>query len=287
MARAILERLLDTQRLEDLFARTAERQYTRELLLASLVHLRSEGVLGVPPTVHAAYQAQKDTLGVSPTALYNKLERVATAVSAALVRDSAALAEPVVKALRASHPRGWPGYPSKVRDGHQVASTAHRLKAWRAPWAAPLPGHALVVLDQQRMLIPDGVLSEDGHAQERRLLAQVLAHVAEDDLWSEERHFCPRALRCGLARRGAACVVRQPGQGRGELLGRPIRKGTTRRGPVYAQTRLVRDPDGGALLRVRRLTMTLKEPTRDGDTTLHVLSNVPGHRASATPLARL
>ena len=30
MARAVLERLLDAQRLDDLFARTAERQYTRE-----------------------------------------------------------------------------------------------------------------------------------------------------------------------------------------------------------------------------------------------------------------
>ena len=35
MARAILERLLDTPRLDDLFARTAERQYTRELLFSS------------------------------------------------------------------------------------------------------------------------------------------------------------------------------------------------------------------------------------------------------------
>ena len=39
MARAVLERLLDAQRLDDLFARTAERQYTRELLFSSLVHL--------------------------------------------------------------------------------------------------------------------------------------------------------------------------------------------------------------------------------------------------------
>ena len=37
MARASLERLLDAQRLDALFARTAERQYTRELLFSSLV----------------------------------------------------------------------------------------------------------------------------------------------------------------------------------------------------------------------------------------------------------
>ena len=54
MARAVLERLLDAQRRDDLFARTAERQDTRELLFSSLVQLMREVGLGVHPTVHAA-----------------------------------------------------------------------------------------------------------------------------------------------------------------------------------------------------------------------------------------
>jgi hypothetical protein len=66
-------------------------------------------VLGGHPTVHAAYQANKEAMGVSTTALYNKLDRVEPEVSAALVHDSAALAEPVVKAVRASHSRWIPG----------------------------------------------------------------------------------------------------------------------------------------------------------------------------------
>ena len=136
-ARAILERRLDAQRLDALCARTAERQYTRDLLFSSLVQLMREGVLGVHPNGHAAYQANKDAIGVSTTALYNKLDRVETAVAAALVRDSAALAAPVVKALRASHPRWLSGYQSKVLDGHHFSSTAHRLKALRDTGAAP------------------------------------------------------------------------------------------------------------------------------------------------------
>src|SRR5215831_4474397 len=246
MARASLERLLDAQRLDALFARTAERQYTRELLFSSLVQLMSEVVLGVHPTVHAAYQANKGSIGVSTTALYNKLDRVETGVSAALVRDSAALAEPVVKALRASHPRWLPGYQIKVLDGNHLSSTDHRLKALRGTWAAPLPGQALVVLDQQRMLITDVFLSEDGHAQERSLIAQVLQHVGEDQLWIEDRNFCTLGLMFGMARRGAAFVVRQHGQLQGELLGRPTRKGASRSGPVYEQPMLVRDPNSGA-----------------------------------------
>jgi hypothetical protein len=159
-------------------------------MFSSLVQLMSEVVLGVHPTVHAAYTANKEAIGVSTTALYNKLDRVEPEVSAALVHDSAALAEPVVKALRASHPRWIPGYQIKVLDGNHLSATEHRLKALRGTWAAPLPGQALVVLDQQRMLITDVILHEDGHAQERSMIAQVLQLVEADQLWIEDRNFC-------------------------------------------------------------------------------------------------
>src|SRR5262249_35858005 len=161
------------------------------------VQLMSEVVLGGHPTVHAAYQANKAVIGVSPTALYNKLDRVETGVAAALVRDSATLAEPVVKALRASHPRWVPGYQIKVLDGNPLAPPPHRLQALRGTWAAPLPGQALVVLDQHRMLITDVFLHEDGHAQERRLIAEVLHHVQADDLWIEDRTFGTLGLMFG------------------------------------------------------------------------------------------
>jgi hypothetical protein len=91
----------------------------------------------------------------------------------------------------------------------------------------------------------------------------------------------------GMARRGAALVVRQHGPLQGELLGRATRKGTTRRGPVYEQPMLGRDSDSGETMQGRRLTIALQEPTRDGDTALHLLSNVPIPRASAAQLARL
>jgi IS4 transposase len=287
MARAVLERLLDAPRIDALFARTAQHQYTRELMFSSLVQLMSEVVRGVHPTVHAAYQAHKETIGVSTTALYNKLDRVEPQVSAALVHDSAARAAPVVKALGASHPRWIPGYQIKVLDGNHLAATEHRLQALRGTWAAPLPGQALVVLDQQRMLITDVIPIEDGHAQERSMIAQVLQLVEADQLWIEDRTFCTMGLMFGMARRGAAFVVRQHAQVQGELLGRAPRTGTTRSGPVYEQAMLVRDPASGETMRVRRMTIKLTVPTRDGDTELHSLSNVPSGRASAAQLARV
>jgi hypothetical protein len=117
------------------------------------VQLMSEVVLGIHPTFHAAYQANREAIGVSTTALDRKLDRVETGVCAALVRDSAELAEPVIKALGASHPRWIPGYQINVLDGNPLAATEHRLQDLRGTWATPLPGQALVVLDQQRLLM--------------------------------------------------------------------------------------------------------------------------------------
>src|SRR5215831_12306390 len=65
MALAVLERLLDAPCLDALFARTAQQQYTRELLFSSLVQLMSEVMLGVHLTVHATYQANKGMIGMS------------------------------------------------------------------------------------------------------------------------------------------------------------------------------------------------------------------------------
>ena len=77
MARATLQRLLDPQRIDELFARTAQRQYTSELLFSTLVDLMSRVVLGQEPSVHAAYRQLQDQLPVSDQSVYNKLQLAA------------------------------------------------------------------------------------------------------------------------------------------------------------------------------------------------------------------
>ena len=47
MARAALQRILDPQRLDQLFARTAQRQYTHALLFSALVDLMGRVVFGL------------------------------------------------------------------------------------------------------------------------------------------------------------------------------------------------------------------------------------------------
>jgi hypothetical protein len=204
MARAILERVFDPERIDALFAQTAVAGYTRTLHFSTLVRLMGDVVLGVRPSVHAAFQAQAEgDATVSLTAIYNKLDRVETGVSAALVRDAARQTAPVIDALGARLEPWLPGYRCRILDGNHLSATEHRIQELRTTWAAPLPGKALVVLDQERMLAEEVFLTEDGHAQERRLLDQILPCVRPRDLWIADRNFCTLQFLFGLARRRA------------------------------------------------------------------------------------
>src|SRR5262249_12665524 len=199
MARGVLENLFHADKIDALFARTAEVQYTRALLFSSVVDLMGQVGLGVQPSVHAAYQAQAAQLGISDQAVYDKLRQVELRVSAELVRDAARPAASVIGALQAELPPLVPGYQAKILDGNHLAASAHRLEALRHTWAAPLPGQILVVLDQQRMLATEVVLCEDGHAQERSLLRQALPFVEPDDLWIPDRNFWTVDFLCSIA----------------------------------------------------------------------------------------
>src|SRR5712692_7675084 len=284
MARGVLENLFNAEKIDALFARTAEVQYTRELLFSSVVDLMGQVVLGVQPSVHAAYQAQAAQLGISDQAMYDKLRRVELRVSAEMVRDAARQAAPVIGALQAELPPLVPGYRVKILDGNHLAASDHRLADRRRTWAAPLPGQILVVLAQQRMLATEVVLCEDGHAQERWLLGQVLPCVEPDDLWIADRNFCTGDFLGGIAARGGCCVVRQHGQLKGILVGARQYKGAIDTGKVYEQKRGLVNAQGDPLL-LRRIPVAVHEPTRDGDTAIHVSSNVPMRKARAQKLA--
>jgi hypothetical protein len=286
MARGVLERLLDPQRLDKLFERTAQRQYTRELLFSTAVELMAQVVLGHKPAVYAAYQAMSDRIGVSDTALYNKLQHMELSVSAALVRDSACQAAPLVRALDAAQPPWVKGYHTKIIDGNHLQASEHRLAELRTTWAAPLPGHGLVVLDQPTQTVTDILLTEDGEAQERSLLPEVLALVQRRDLWIADRNFCTLGFLWALGRKGACFVIRQHGMVRGELLGQRKAKGRCATGYVYEQRLRLRN-EAGEVFEVRRVTVELDEPTRDGDTEIHILTNLPVKDAPAVKVAEV
>jgi hypothetical protein len=286
MARGVLERLLDPTCLDALFERTAQRQYTKDLLFSTAVELMAQVVLDRKPSVHAAYQALSDRLDVSVTAVYEKLQHMELAVSAALVSESARRAAPVIRALGALEEPWLKGYHTKLLDGNHLEATEHRLAELRTTWAAPLPGKGLVILDQPTRTITHILLTEDGQAQERALLPEVLPLSARGDLWLADRNFCTLGFLFGLAAHEACFAIRQHGTVVGQLLGKRKARGRCASGLVYEQRLRLRNA-AGEVLDVRRITIALEEPTRDGDTEIHILTNLPVQAASAARVAEL
>src|SRR3954465_2153192 len=201
MARAALEHALDPGAIDALFENVAERRYTRTLLFSTVGDLMGTVVCNVRPAIHAAFQADAESIGVSLRAVYDKLDRTEPGVSAELVRHTARTLGPVITAMGGTRTAWLPGYSIKIRDGNQLAGTEHRLQALRAVGAGALPGHALVVLDPQAMLVTDVFPCEDGHAQERSLLGQVLETIRSGEVWVADRNFCTTRFLSGLARR--------------------------------------------------------------------------------------
>lgn len=286
MARAVLQRLLDPQQIDAVFEATAQVQYTHELLFSTLVELMSQVVLGVQPAVFAAYRALKERIPVSDQAVYDKLQNVELAVSRALVRDAARRVAPVLRQLRATQPSWLPGYRVKILDGNHLEASERRLAELRTSGPAPLPGKGLVVVDQPTMTVTDVLLCEDGQAQERSLLPDVVPLIERRDLWLGDRNFCTLAFLFAVADRAAAFIIRQHGSLVGKALGTRRAKGRCPTGLVYEQRLRLRDRHGVTRV-VRRVTVELDQPTSDGDTVIHLLTNLRVKKATARQVAEL
>jgi hypothetical protein len=97
----------------------------------------------------------------------------------------------------------------KILDGNCLEASERRLEVLREVQAGALPGKSLVVYEPTSGLISDVFPCEDGHAQERSLLGQVLETVHAGDLWIQDRNFCTCAFLCGIDSRGAGFITRQ------------------------------------------------------------------------------
>jgi IS4 transposase len=273
MARAIVESLFHPERLDALFERTAVNQYQRKLLFSSVVELMHSVVLCIEPSVYAAHRHRSKRLKVSDQAVYDKLDGMELGLSAALVADSAQQAAPVIDELKARREPWLPGYQMRILDGNHLSATEHRAEELRTTWAAPLPGKILVVLEPETGLATEVFLTPDGHAQERSLLDEVLQTVRERDVWMADRNFCTLKFLFEIAKKMAFFIIRQHGQVKGCLKGKRRFVGEGSTGHVYEQA--IELTLAGEMRTFRRLTVELREPTRDGDMVLHLLSNLP------------
>ena len=285
MMRGLTERLLNPAQMDQWFEHFAQEQYTRELLFSTVVSLMLEVVCGTRKSVNAAYQAMQAAIPVSIQAVYDKLRGVEPGVAAELVRYAARDGQAVIAALAGASPAVLPGYPVRILDGNHLAATEHRLKALRTYAGGALPGQALVVYDPDRDLALDVVPCENGHAQERSLVAAVEAHLAAGQVWVMDRNFCVLHWLHRIAAQPAYFVVREHEQIRFTPLAPLQETGTTETGWVGEQPLQVIGANGQPVV-WRRIRVLLQQPTRDGDDRIYLWTNLPA-TVTAVTVARL
>jgi IS4 transposase len=281
MVRATLENAFAAPALDELFTQTVEQQYTRTLLFSTVVELMTTVVLRQEKSIHAAFQQRREQLGVGISSLYEKLGRMETGVSEALVRHSVRQVEPVLKELEPTPEEILPGYEVRILDGHHLAGTERRLKPLRRTRAGALPGQSLVALDPQCKLIRHVRCCEDGHTQERALVADALGWVEPGQVWVADRNFATTRWIFGVVARGGHVVVREHASTLHWVAVGPVQvAGRCETGSVTEQELQIAD-EQGTVLRLRRLTVRLDRPTQDGDRVIVVLTTLPPEVAAA------
>lgn len=284
LVRAALENALPPLVVDQVFDENRCRQYNRKLLFSSIVQLLGMVICRVRPSVHAAFQLRAKQIGASIKAVYDKLNRTEPAISSGLVTATYQRLAPVIDRLGATRTALIRGYRTRLIDGNHLQATEHRLKPLRQISSGPLPGVAVVVYDRERELIESVEFSEDAYTQERQLVLPALERAEAGDLWIADRNFCTSTILWQLATVGAAFLIRRHAQNvRYETTGPERRRGTTETGRVFETPIRIAD-DFGNWMPSRLVRVILNQPTRDGESEIELLTNLP-KRVSAVRVA--
>ena len=284
MTRIAAEWMLDQTTVSDLFKEHAVGQYEREITLTNLVDVMLDVATGVRRSPRAAYLARADEIAASLTAFYGKLNRTEPLIGQALVASTARRAGELIRATGGFAVEPIPGLQSLILDGNMLAGTDHRLKPLRGTRAAALPGKALAVYECATGLVVQTILGEDAHSQERALLPDLAIEPGRHLI--ADRNFCVRHFLCRIAQAEAYFTVRHhrstlPVESL-QVVGSPRPCGRCPSGSVHSQT--IRVEHDEKTFRWRMITLELDVPTRDGDTQIVLITNLPS-RISAAVIA--
>jgi IS4 transposase len=275
MTRMALDWIIDEPLLDRIFDEAAEGQYTREWALEHLVGVMTDVACGFRPSPRAAFLRRRLDQTASLSGFSRKLNRMEPGIAVAIVRHTAGRARELIAAQGALLPEPIEGCACRILDGNALAGTEHRIVPLRDLGAAGLPGKILTLDEPASGLILDAVPEEDGHAQERALLDRI--ELAPGQLLIMDRNCCARSFLFRIQRAGAHFLVRRHAQNLPyRELGPLEAVGRTATGSVLEQAIELEDPDApGAVHRLRRIVVQLDRPTREGDTEIVLVTNLP------------
>lgn len=282
----VLRRLLAPEYLDQLFHEHAQQQYQHCLFFSDLTGLVSGVVLGKHRSVNAGYKALRDRLGVSVTAVYDKLQGIELPVARQLVRGCYQQTVEICKSIGCIQNNDLAGYNTRILDGNWLAGTEHRLKETRTSTAAPLPAKSLVVYDPRYAAVCDFIPIEDAYSQELSGLDEVIQTLAAKQLWLADRNFCTLKFLYSIAAKSGAFVIRQHGKLHGTEQGKLRKIGESETGIIY-EHKLVLPEYEGQQMTVRRVVVHLFAGTRDKDFEVILLTNLPSDEADAMAVSDL
>jgi hypothetical protein len=275
--RSLLERCLNPATLDKIFAEHSGMQYTRTLLFSTVCTLMFDVVLKVYPSALKAYLENQENIPVSQASFYNKLNGIEPSVCQALIRTTSKDFMDVMKEFP-EKPEILPGYSIRILDGNCIEASEKRLKVLRDISSAPLPGKSLVVYDPDSCLIRDVYPCQDGHAQERSLLTDVLTTVEARQIWIADRNFCTVNFLSGINQRQAFFIIRKHANTPTTSVEEKIFRGEINgKDKIYEQSVRV-----GEATKARLIRIELTQKTSDGDTFIEILSNLPPDISAAT-----
>jgi hypothetical protein len=275
MTRIALDWIIQGTPFDQLFERSAQGQYTREFTLEHLVHVMLDVVCGLHPSTRSAFQDHRLERIASLSAFYGKLNRMGPAVTREILRHTAARCRELIVAAGGRGPEPIAGYSARVLDGNVLAGTEHRLLPTRDTRSACLPGKSLAIYEPASGLVLDFIPEENAHTQERNLLKEV--PVGPGQLWILDRNLCVRTFLFRILRAGGSFLARRHQTTLPYIPTGPRKsKGRCPTGKVFEQAVTVDDPEEpGVSYRLRLIVLERDEPTREGETEIVLVTNLP------------
>ncbi|QDV44110.1 Transposase DDE domain protein [Stieleria neptunia] len=272
MTRALTQDFIGSD-LQLVFDNNREKQYEYLATFQAVAMTVADVALDFSENFNQAYKEHKENLDVSRQSFYAKTRGIEPAVSESLVSHAAKRTIQMQDAMGFTPWELLPGYRCLSIDGNVLAKSDKRLKDLRDVKGAPLPGKLVARFDLQRQVFDRAYVLLDGHAQESTCCDRIVDDIQPNDVVIADRHYCIVPFLNKLAQSKSFFVIRQHGRLKGVLLGKRKRIGRSSTGVVYEQALKLSAAEDAMV--VRRITVILDSPTRDGDEEIHVLTNLP------------
>jgi hypothetical protein len=189
--------------------------YERAFTFANLVHLVNDCLCQHGGHAKQTLDRHEQTgeCPASEQAFYGKLRRMPIALSEAFLAEGSNLLRPwLPKRPYAEAPPSLRHFRILVMDGKALKHAAKRLKPVRDRAGRGLGGKALVAMELSTGLIVGMTADPDGHANEAKLVPQLLPAIRERlpgiNLWMADQQFGDLAQVRRCTESGDHCVLR-------------------------------------------------------------------------------